>query len=157
MYLFTEMLLGSSWAPKQSESFPLLLFFCPLSSSENLLVFQLYNPTLTVTEERTGLIYLKTVNCKNKFMVGFSFTVTQALFNHVNHMGLRDTSVEELEKKYVIFSQWDDWCTFLFTHFFHVEISWRSLERLEFCCFCINNETLELGLAKWQVPEEVII
>lgn len=37
-------------------------------------------------------------------MLGFSFTVTQALFNHVNHMGLRNTAVEELEKKYGIFS-----------------------------------------------------
>lgn len=25
------------------------------------------------------------------------------------------------------------------------------------CCFCISNETLKLGLAKWQVPEEIII
>lgn len=37
-------------------------------------------------------------------MLGFSFTVTQVLFNHVNHMGLKDTSVEELEKKYGILS-----------------------------------------------------
>lgn len=37
-------------------------------------------------------------------MLGFSFPVTQVLFNHVNHMGLKDASVEELEKKYGIFS-----------------------------------------------------
>ncbi|NWH56047.1 RPAP3 protein, partial [Geococcyx californianus] len=38
------------------------------------------------------------------FMSGTEKKITQVLFNHVNQMGLKDTSVEELEKKYGIFS-----------------------------------------------------
>lgn len=59
----------------------------------------------TLTEERVELIYILTVNCKNNGLwFFFFFTVTQVLFSHVKHMGLKDTQVEELEKKYGIFS-----------------------------------------------------
>ncbi|XP_051464443.1 RNA polymerase II-associated protein 3 [Apus apus] len=37
------------------------------------------------------------------FMSGSEKKIAQVLFNHVNHMGLKDNSVEELEKKYGIF------------------------------------------------------
>ncbi|NXT84885.1 RPAP3 protein, partial [Zapornia atra] len=47
---------------------------------------------------------LKRFDMAVMFMSGSEKKVTQALFNHVNHMGLKDTSVEELEKKYGIFS-----------------------------------------------------
>ncbi|KFU96106.1 RNA polymerase II-associated protein 3, partial [Chaetura pelagica] len=37
------------------------------------------------------------------FMSGSEKKIAQVLFNHVNHMGLKDNSVEELKKKYGIF------------------------------------------------------
>ncbi|XP_064304490.1 RNA polymerase II-associated protein 3 isoform X1 [Phalacrocorax carbo] len=47
---------------------------------------------------------LKRFDMAVMFMSGSEKKVTQVLFNHLNHMGLKDTSVEELEKKYGIFS-----------------------------------------------------
>ncbi|KAM6292512.1 RNA polymerase II-associated protein 3 [Porphyrio hochstetteri] len=47
---------------------------------------------------------LKRFDMAVMFMSGSEKKVTQALFNHVNHMGLKDTSVEELEKKYGVIS-----------------------------------------------------
>uniref|UniRef100_A0A8C0B4J3 RNA polymerase II-associated protein 3 n=1 Tax=Buteo japonicus TaxID=224669 RepID=A0A8C0B4J3_9AVES len=47
---------------------------------------------------------LKRFDMAVMFMSGSEKKITQVLFNHVNHMGLKDTSVEELEKKYGIFS-----------------------------------------------------
>ncbi|XP_009695302.1 PREDICTED: RNA polymerase II-associated protein 3 isoform X2 [Cariama cristata] len=47
---------------------------------------------------------LKRFDMAVMFMSGSEKRITQVLFNHVNHMGLKDTSVEELEKKYGIFS-----------------------------------------------------
>ncbi|KAM7127764.1 RNA polymerase II-associated protein 3 isoform 1-T1 [Ciconia maguari] len=46
---------------------------------------------------------LKRFDMAVMFMSGSEKKITQVLFNHVNHMGLKDTSVEELEKKYGIF------------------------------------------------------
>ncbi|NWI50662.1 RPAP3 protein, partial [Calyptomena viridis] len=47
---------------------------------------------------------LKRFDMAVMFMSGSEKKITQVLFNHVNHMGLKDASVEELEKKYGIFS-----------------------------------------------------
>ncbi|NWX13530.1 RPAP3 protein, partial [Aegotheles bennettii] len=47
---------------------------------------------------------LKRFDMAVMFMSGSEKKITQILFNHVNHMGLKDTCVEELEKKYGIFS-----------------------------------------------------
>ncbi|NXM78410.1 RPAP3 protein, partial [Serilophus lunatus] len=47
---------------------------------------------------------LKRFDMAVMFMSGSEKKITQVLFNHVNHMGLRDASVEELEKKYGIYS-----------------------------------------------------
>ncbi|KAM9247836.1 RNA polymerase II-associated protein 3 isoform 2-T2 [Leptosomus discolor] len=47
---------------------------------------------------------LKRFHMAVMFMSGSEKKITQVLFNHVNHMGLKNTSVEELEKKYGIFS-----------------------------------------------------
>ncbi|NXL60812.1 RPAP3 protein, partial [Chordeiles acutipennis] len=47
---------------------------------------------------------LKRFDMAVMFMSGSEKKITQALFNHVNHMGLKDNSVEELEKKYGISS-----------------------------------------------------
>lgn len=55
--------------------------------------------------ERSGLIYIVTVNHRNNSSCwDFLFTVTQVLFSHMKDMGLKDTSVEQLEKKYAVFS-----------------------------------------------------
>ncbi|XP_065698002.2 RNA polymerase II-associated protein 3 [Patagioenas fasciata] len=58
-----------------------------------------------ILETLQRLSELKRFDMAVMFMSGSEKKITQALFNHVNHMGLRDTSVEELEKKYGIFSQ----------------------------------------------------
>ncbi|XP_061872982.1 RNA polymerase II-associated protein 3 isoform X2 [Colius striatus] len=47
---------------------------------------------------------LKRFDMAVMFMSGSEKKITQALFNHVNLMGLKDASVEELGKKYGIFS-----------------------------------------------------
>ncbi|KFR06639.1 RNA polymerase II-associated protein 3 [Opisthocomus hoazin] len=47
---------------------------------------------------------LKRFNMAVMFMSDSEKKITQVLFNHLNHMGLKDASVEELEKKYGIFS-----------------------------------------------------
>ncbi|XP_054255375.1 RNA polymerase II-associated protein 3 [Indicator indicator] len=47
---------------------------------------------------------LKRFDMAVMFMSGSEKKITQALFNHVNHMGLKDTAVEELERKYGISS-----------------------------------------------------
>ncbi|NXY44894.1 RPAP3 protein, partial [Ceuthmochares aereus] len=47
---------------------------------------------------------LKRFDMAVMFMSGSEKKITQVLFNHVNQMGLKDTSVKELEKKYGIFS-----------------------------------------------------
>ncbi|XP_010175156.1 RNA polymerase II-associated protein 3-like, partial [Antrostomus carolinensis] len=48
---------------------------------------------------------LKRFDMAVMFMSGSEKKITQVLFNHVNHMGLKDNSVEELEKKYGISSR----------------------------------------------------
>ncbi|KFO81262.1 RNA polymerase II-associated protein 3, partial [Cuculus canorus] len=47
---------------------------------------------------------LKRFDMAVMFMSGLEKKITQVLFNHVNQMGLKDTSVKELEKKYGILS-----------------------------------------------------
>ncbi|NWW80870.1 RPAP3 protein, partial [Climacteris rufus] len=47
---------------------------------------------------------LKRFDMAVMFMSGSEKKITQVLFNHVNHMGLKDASVEELKKKYGILS-----------------------------------------------------
>ncbi|CAN0000918.1 unnamed protein product [Bubo scandiacus] len=47
---------------------------------------------------------LKRFDMAVMFMSGSEKKIAQVLFSHVKHMGLKDTSVEELEKKYGIFS-----------------------------------------------------
>ncbi|XP_074017819.1 RNA polymerase II-associated protein 3 [Numenius arquata] len=46
---------------------------------------------------------LKRFDMAVMFMSGSEKKIAQGLFNHVNHTGLKDTSVEELKKKYSIF------------------------------------------------------
>ncbi|NXE19720.1 RPAP3 protein, partial [Ardeotis kori] len=59
---------------------------------------------LLILEILQRLSELKRFDMAVMFMSSSEKKITQALFNHVNHMGLKDTSVEELEKKYGIFS-----------------------------------------------------
>ncbi|NXG94011.1 RPAP3 protein, partial [Stercorarius parasiticus] len=47
---------------------------------------------------------LKRFDMAVMFMSGSEKKIAQVLFNHVNHVGLKDTSVGELKKKYGIFS-----------------------------------------------------
>ncbi|NXY21149.1 RPAP3 protein, partial [Atrichornis clamosus] len=47
---------------------------------------------------------LKRFDMAVMFMSGSEKKITEVLFNHVNHIGLKDASVEELKKKYGIFS-----------------------------------------------------
>ncbi|XP_064364365.1 RNA polymerase II-associated protein 3 isoform X1 [Dromaius novaehollandiae] len=47
---------------------------------------------------------LKRFDMAVMFMSGSEKKIAQVLFSHVNHMGLKDPSVEELEKKYGVFS-----------------------------------------------------
>ncbi|XP_040407873.1 RNA polymerase II-associated protein 3 [Cygnus olor] len=65
-----------------------------------------------ITKEEPSLILevlqrlseLKRFDMAVMFMSGSEKKITQVLFSHVKHMGLKDTQVEELEKKYGIFS-----------------------------------------------------
>ncbi|NXP69958.1 RPAP3 protein, partial [Ramphastos sulfuratus] len=57
-----------------------------------------------VLEILQRLSELKRFDMAVMFMSGSEKKITQALFNHVNLMGLKDTAVEELERKYGIFS-----------------------------------------------------
>ncbi|KFM12214.1 RNA polymerase II-associated protein 3 [Aptenodytes forsteri] len=59
---------------------------------------------LLILEILQRLSELKRFDMAVMFMSGPEKKITQVLFNHVNHMGLKDASVEELEKKYGIFS-----------------------------------------------------
>ncbi|KFQ40332.1 RNA polymerase II-associated protein 3 [Mesitornis unicolor] len=59
---------------------------------------------LLILEILQRLSELKRFDMAIMFMSGSEKKITQALFNHVNHMGLKDISVEDLEKKYGIFS-----------------------------------------------------
>ncbi|XP_071589634.1 RNA polymerase II-associated protein 3 isoform X2 [Heliangelus exortis] len=61
------------------------------------------DPSL-ILEILQRLSELKRFDMAVMFMSGSEKKITQVLFNHVNHMGLKDTSVEELKKKYGIFS-----------------------------------------------------
>uniref|UniRef100_A0A8C3M0J3 RNA polymerase II-associated protein 3 n=1 Tax=Chrysolophus pictus TaxID=9089 RepID=A0A8C3M0J3_CHRPC len=47
---------------------------------------------------------LKRFDMAVMFMSGSEKKITQVLFSHMKHMGLKDASVEELEKKYAVFS-----------------------------------------------------
>ncbi|NXN91177.1 RPAP3 protein, partial [Rhinopomastus cyanomelas] len=58
---------------------------------------------LLILEILQRLSELKRFDMAVMFMSGSEKKITQALFNHVNRMGLRDASVEELEKKYDVF------------------------------------------------------
>ncbi|XP_069708306.1 RNA polymerase II-associated protein 3 [Phaenicophaeus curvirostris] len=60
---------------------------------------------LLILEILQRLSELKRFDMAVMFMSGSEKKITQALFNHMNQMGLKDTSVKELEKKYGIFSQ----------------------------------------------------
>ncbi|NXN11031.1 RPAP3 protein, partial [Indicator maculatus] len=57
-----------------------------------------------ILEVLQRLSELKRFDMAVMFMSGWEKKITQALFNHVNHMGLKDTAVEELERKYGISS-----------------------------------------------------
>ncbi|NWU70174.1 RPAP3 protein, partial [Pterocles burchelli] len=59
---------------------------------------------LLILEILQRLSELKRFDMTVMFMSSSEKKITQALFNHVNCMGLKDTSVEELEKKYGISS-----------------------------------------------------
>ncbi|XP_009897562.2 RNA polymerase II-associated protein 3 [Dryobates pubescens] len=57
-----------------------------------------------VLEILQRLSELKRFDMAVMFMSGSEKKITQALFNHVNHMGLKDAAVEELERKYGVSS-----------------------------------------------------
>ncbi|NXR60601.1 RPAP3 protein, partial [Rhadina sibilatrix] len=59
---------------------------------------------LLILEILQRLSELKRFDMAVMFMSDSEKKITQVLFNHVNHVGLKDASVEELEKKYGIFS-----------------------------------------------------
>ncbi|XP_026720132.1 RNA polymerase II-associated protein 3 isoform X1 [Athene cunicularia] len=59
---------------------------------------------LLILEILQRLSELKRFDMAIMFMSGSEKKIAQVLFNHLRHMGLKDASVEELEKKYGIFS-----------------------------------------------------
>ncbi|NXT98035.1 RPAP3 protein, partial [Buphagus erythrorhynchus] len=69
-----------------------------------VIIFFRKEDPLLILEILWRLSELKRFDMAVMFMSGSEKKITQVLFNHVNHTGLKDASVEELEKKYGIFS-----------------------------------------------------
>ncbi|NXU19746.1 RPAP3 protein, partial [Pardalotus punctatus] len=102
MYLYLKQIEPSLFAKLFQKSLDPDLFNQILKILHDFYI-EKEEPSL-ILEILQQLSELKRFDMAVMFMSGSEKKITQVLFNHVNHMGLKDASVEELEKKYGIFS-----------------------------------------------------
>ncbi|NWU29255.1 RPAP3 protein, partial [Dyaphorophyia castanea] len=102
MYLYLKQIEPSLYAKLFQKSLDPDLFNQILKILHDFYI-EKEKPSL-ILEILQRLSELKRFDMAVMFMSGSEKKITQVLFNHVNHMGLKDASVEELEKKYGIFS-----------------------------------------------------
>ncbi|NWY74669.1 RPAP3 protein, partial [Erithacus rubecula] len=102
MYLYLKQIEPSLYAKLFQKSLDPDLFNQILKILHDFYI-EKEDPSL-ILEILRSLSELKRFDMAVMFMSGSEKKITQVLFNHVNHMGLKDASVEELEKKYGIFS-----------------------------------------------------
>ncbi|NXQ47561.1 RPAP3 protein, partial [Catharus fuscescens] len=102
MYLYLKQIEPSLYAKLFQKSLDPDLFNQILKILHDFYI-EKEEPSL-ILEILRRLSELKRFDMAVMFMSGSEKKITQVLFNHVNHMGLKDVSVEELEKKYGIFS-----------------------------------------------------
>ncbi|NXY00981.1 RPAP3 protein, partial [Pteruthius melanotis] len=102
MYLYLKQIEPSFYAKLFQKSLDPDLFNQILKILHDFYI-EREEPSL-ILEILQRLSELKRFDMAVMFMSGSEKKITQVLFNHVNHMGLKDASVEELEKKYGIFS-----------------------------------------------------
>ncbi|NXG16488.1 RPAP3 protein, partial [Grallaria varia] len=102
MYLYLKQIEPSLYAKLFQKSLDPDLFNQILKILHDFYI-EKEEPSL-VLEILQRLSELKRFDMAVMFMSGPEKKITQVLFNHVNRMGLKDASVEELEKKYGIFS-----------------------------------------------------
>ncbi|NWU97994.1 RPAP3 protein, partial [Upupa epops] len=101
MYLYLKQIEPSLYSKLFQESLDPDLFNQILKILHDFYI-EKEEPSL-ILEILQRLSELKRFDMAVMFMSGSEKKITRALFNHVNHLGLRDASVEELEKKYGIF------------------------------------------------------
>ncbi|KAM4783033.1 RNA polymerase II-associated protein 3 isoform 2-T2 [Cyanocitta cristata] len=102
MYLYLKQIEPSLYAKLFQKSLDPDLFNQILKILHDFYI-EKEEPSL-ILEILQRLSELKRFDMAVMFMSGSEKKITQVLFNHVTHMGLKDASVEELEKKYGIFS-----------------------------------------------------
>ncbi|NXC89562.1 RPAP3 protein, partial [Cercotrichas coryphoeus] len=102
MYLYLKQIEPSLYAKLFQKSLDPDLFNQILKILHDFYI-EKEEPSL-ILEILRRLSELKRFDMAVMFMSGSEKKITQVLFNHVNHMGLKDASVEELEKKYGVFS-----------------------------------------------------
>ncbi|NXM29544.1 RPAP3 protein, partial [Oxyruncus cristatus] len=102
MYLYLKQIEPSLYAKLFQKSLDPDLFNQILKILHDFYI-EKEEPSL-ILEILQRLSELKRFDMAVMFMSGSEKKITQVLFNHVNCMGLKDASVEELEKKYGIFS-----------------------------------------------------
>ncbi|NWR49811.1 RPAP3 protein, partial [Regulus satrapa] len=102
MYLYLKQIEPSLYAKLFQKSLDPDLFNQILKILHDFYI-EKEEPSL-ILEILQRLSELKRFDMAVMFMSGSEKKITQVLFNHVNHMGLKDASVEELEKKYGVFS-----------------------------------------------------
>ncbi|XP_027537997.1 RNA polymerase II-associated protein 3 isoform X1 [Neopelma chrysocephalum] len=102
MYLYLKQIEPSLYAKLFQKSLDPDLFNQILKILHDFYI-EKEEPSL-ILEILQRLSELKRFDMAVMFMSGSEKKITRVLFNHVNHMGLKDASVEELEKKYGIFS-----------------------------------------------------
>ncbi|NXI77109.1 RPAP3 protein, partial [Rhipidura dahli] len=102
MYLYLKQIEPSLYAKLFQKSLDPDLFNQILKILHDFYI-EKEEPSL-ILEILQRLSELKRFDMAVMFMSDAEKKITQVLFNHVNHMGLKDASVAELEKKYGIFS-----------------------------------------------------
>ncbi|XP_014726593.1 PREDICTED: RNA polymerase II-associated protein 3 [Sturnus vulgaris] len=102
MYLYLKQIEPSLYAKMFQKSLDPDLFNQILKILHDFYIEK--EDPLLILEILRRLSELKRFDMAVMFMSDSEKKITQVLFNHVNHMGLKDASVEELEKKYGIFS-----------------------------------------------------
>uniref|UniRef100_A0A8D2QKP5 RNA polymerase II-associated protein 3 n=1 Tax=Zosterops lateralis melanops TaxID=1220523 RepID=A0A8D2QKP5_ZOSLA len=102
MYLYLKQIEPSLYAKLFQKSLDPDLFNQILKILHDFYI-EKEDPSL-ILEILQRLSELKRFDMAVMFMSGSEKKITQVLFNHVNHMGLKDASVEGLEKKYGIVS-----------------------------------------------------
>ncbi|NXO67195.1 RPAP3 protein, partial [Phainopepla nitens] len=102
MYLYLKQIEPSLYAKLFQKSLDPDLFNQILKILHDFYI-EKEEPSL-ILEILQRLSELKRFDMAVMFMSGSEKKITQVLFNHVNRMGLKDASVEELEKKYGVFS-----------------------------------------------------